>query len=199
MSKNAQHPPDNDLVTMIQTGSPEEADSAVRTLVKRHRRLILKQGFAYRLPESVSLAAGANAIWDAARRFDLSKGARFVTYMVFWLRKQVQMMVSSGSSGNVLMSSLASSEEGAPSFESGLECRSTSNGGMSGVARSDLAADLTVAMSEVEDEIRSVLECVALGKRTAKIAKELSLSRYAVANRREAGLRILRRKMKGYS
>lgn len=192
---------DKDLVAVIQAGTPAEVDSAVRELAERHRRLILKHGFAYRLPEGVALAAGAQAVWEAAKRFDVAKDVKFVTYLTFWVRKQIQKASSAAAGRDIPMSALAGSGpvDQAESFEAQIECRSTSGGGLSAVARADLVADLAEAMSEVEEEIRVVLEAVAVGKRVKKIAEELSLSQHAVSKRRKTGLRILRRKMKGYS
>ncbi len=67
-------------------------ESARRALVEANLRLVVKIAFEYHrdgVPIEDLISEGNIGLVEAARRFDLSKGVRFSSYAVWWIRKYI--------------------------------------------------------------------------------------------------------------
>lgn len=83
---------DNDLIEQFKQGNRE----AGHKLFRRHYKLIVKivlQSTNGRWYSDDCLQAGAVGLYDAAIRFDPSRGAKFTTYAYNWIRKWVLLEV----------------------------------------------------------------------------------------------------------
>lgn len=84
---------DVDLVTAFQAGHISEAG---HKLFLRHYKMVLKITLSLtngRWFDDSCIHAGAVGIYEAAKRFDVSKGYTFLTYAVPWIRKYVMQEV----------------------------------------------------------------------------------------------------------
>ncbi len=68
-------------------------DAALRTLIGSHLRLVIKiaRGYAgYGLPLADLVSEGNVGLMQAAEKFDPSRGFRFSTYALWWIRASIQ-------------------------------------------------------------------------------------------------------------
>ena len=82
---------ERELAKRIQSGD----ETALGDLVRANLRFVVKIAMEYQdvsLPFADLIGAGNLGLVIAARRFDGSKGCRFITYAVWWIRQSVLLV-----------------------------------------------------------------------------------------------------------
>lgn len=86
-----------ELARTIRTGSDEEAEEAVRSLVQANLRFVVSvakeyQGQGLELRDLIH--EGNLGLIKAARRFDETRGFKFISYAVWWIRQSIMQALS---------------------------------------------------------------------------------------------------------
>ncbi|MCQ2300554.1 MAG: RNA polymerase sigma factor RpoD/SigA [Bacteroidales bacterium] len=80
------------LAETIRDGTPEERKRAKNELVVRNMRFVLtvaKRYQDYGLPLEDLLSSGCIGLLKAADSFDSTKGFKFITYAIYWIRQEI--------------------------------------------------------------------------------------------------------------
>lgn len=89
------------LAEIIRNGTPEEREAAKNELTVRNMRFVLTvakhyQGFG--LPLEDLLSAGCIGLLKATDSFDSTKGFKFISYAIFWIRQEIFLTLSENAS-----------------------------------------------------------------------------------------------------